>query len=373
MAESNLPAITIGDFVNIVKLQLNEGNYRPLFGLGKGGIGKSESIGELTKELGIGYIDIRLLLYSESDLKGIPYPNAEHIKTIWLQNNILPTKERDGERGILVLDEITSATKSVRTAAYQLLNERKLGEYKLPDKWLIVCLGNGEEDGGDYQGMEGNFANRCSVYNIIPHLETFKEWAIAKKLNPLVLAYVTFKPSDLHSYNPEAENEILFASPRSWKAISDILNANEFNEDDRILTYRILANVGQRVGYQFISFCKYKNSTIDPEKILKEGDMTTSDKHEIINITIQSIVKLLKDRMDMEVQARNEISEETIKWISNGLKWMMQLKTEFAVVGIKDLIRSNPDLLRKIILHPTLQYYCPEIVQFATTNKAVFD
>ena len=221
--------------------------------------------------------------------------------------------------------------------------------------------------------MEGNFANRCSVYNIIPHLETFKKWAIAKKLNPLVLAYVTFKPSDLHSYNPEAENEILFASPRSWKAISDILNANEFNEDDRILTYRILANVGQRVGYQFISFCKYKNSTIDPEKILKEGDMTTSDKHEIINITIQSIVKLLKDRMDMEVQARNEISEETIKWISNGLKWMMQLKTEFAVVGIKDLIRSNPDLLRKIILHPTLQYYCPEIVQFATANKAVFD
>lgn len=372
MAENNLPSITVEHFYDIIKMQLSENNYRPIFGLGKGGIGKTESIEELTKELNIGYVDIRLLMYTESDLKGIPYPNAEHTRTVWLQNNILPTVEKDGERGILVLDEITSANRSVRTAAYQLLNERRLGEYKLPDKWLIVCLGNGEEDGGDYQGMEGNFANRCSVFNIVPNLDAWKSWAIRKNVNPLVIAYVTFKPNDLHSYNPEAENEILFASPRSWKAISDILNVTEFDSNNMILTSRIIANIGQRVGYSFISFCKYKNSAIDPERIVKNGENPQINSYEVINITVQSVIKIISDKINLDVSNGNAIQPDTITWIANALRWLMSLKTEFAVMGIRDLVRSNPSVIRTIMLHPSLHNQCPEIIDFATKNEIIF-
>ena len=105
---NNLPIATIEQFTEIIKQQFQEQNYRPIFGLGKGGIGKTESIADLAKELGIGYIDIRLLLYSEVDLKGIPYPDSSNTHTIWLQNSILPIASRDGDMGILVLDEITS-------------------------------------------------------------------------------------------------------------------------------------------------------------------------------------------------------------------------------------------------------------------------
>lgn len=185
---TNLPAVTVKQFTEIVEQQFKEGIMRPIFGLGKGGIGKTESIKDLADQLGIGYIDIRLLMYSEVDLKGIPYPNTDHTFTVWLQNNILPRVERDGERGILVLDEITSVSRSVRTAAYQLLNERRLGEYVLPAGWMVVCLGNGEEDGGDFQGMEGNFANRCSIFNVSPNLDAWKDWAYKTGINYLVLA-----------------------------------------------------------------------------------------------------------------------------------------------------------------------------------------
>lgn len=146
-----LPAVSVDEFKNIVKRHLENDLQRPIFGLGKGGIGKTESIANLAiKELGIGFVDIRLLLYSESDLKGIPYVNEAHSHTIWLQNDILPREDRDGAKGILLLDEVTSCSKSVRTAAYQLLNERSLGEYHLPEGWQVVCLGNAEEDGGQY-------------------------------------------------------------------------------------------------------------------------------------------------------------------------------------------------------------------------------
>lgn len=373
MGKTNLPSVTVETFTQIVKMQLEENNYRPIFGLGKGGIGKSESLHDLAvNDLKIGYIDIRLLLYTETDLKGIPYPNTEHNKTIWLQNDILPNEERDGKRGILVLDEVTSAARSVRTAAYQLLNERKLGEYKLPDEWLIVCLGNGEEDGGDYQGMEGNFANRCSVYEVVPNLEAFKVWAFKNGIHPLVSGYVSFKPQDLHSYNPDSETDLLFASPRSWAAVSDILNKHRFDEDNKVLQARIVGNLGQNVGYSFLAFCKYSTKTIDPMLILNGQQSPIIDTLEVINITVQSIIKILGDKIKEEVSQMNGISEQTVIWLANGLKWILSLKKEFAVMGFKDLISYDMNIIPRLVMNANVQRACPELIKFANENAEIF-
>lgn len=373
MGKTNLPSVTVETFTQIVKMQLEENNYRPIFGLGKGGIGKSESLHDLAVEdLKIGYIDIRLLLYTETDLKGIPYPNTEHSKTIWLQNDILPNEDRDGKKGILVLDEITSAARSVRTAAYQLLNERKLGEYKLPDEWLIVCLGNGEEDGGDYQGMEGNFANRCSVYEVVPNLEAFKIWAFKNGVHPLVSGYVSFKPQDLHSYNPESETDLLFASPRSWAAVSDILNKHNFDENNKVLAARIVGNLGQNVGYSFLAFCKYSNQTVDPMLILNGKQSPVINTLEVVNITVQSIIKILGDKIKEEVYQMNGISEQTVIWLANGLKWILSLKKELAVMGFKDLISYDMNIIPRLVMNANVQRACPELIKFATENAEIF-
>ena len=371
---SNIPSITVDDFSKVVEMQFEDKNFRPIFGLGKGGIGKTESIEDLAKKkLKIGYIDVRLLLYSETDLKGIPYPDENHIRTIWLQNNILPTEEKDGKDGILVFDEITSCAKSVRTAAYQLLNERRLGEYKLPDGWLVVCLGNGEEDGGDYQGMEGNFANRCSVYNVVPNLESWKKWAMKHNINELVTAYVTFKPQDLHSYNPDSETELLFASPRSWKAVSDLLNKHEYSSEDKLLITMLQANLGQRVGQTFISFCKFKNKTVDPMDILRGKPIGDITQQEILIITIQSVIKLVGDRVLDEVTKTNSISEQTLKYLANGLKWILSInRKEYAVMGFKDLVKYDEVIMKRVILAPELNKLCPDVLKFAKEQKVIF-
>lgn len=373
MSSLNLPSITVDIFTKIVEMQFNENNFRPIFGLGKGGIGKTESIMDLAKnKLKIGYIDVRLLLYSETDLKGIPYPNAEHTKTIWLQNNILPNVDRDGEKGILVFDEITSCSRSVRTAAYQLLNERKLGEYILPNGWMIVCLGNGEEDGGDYNGMEGNFANRCSVFNIVPSVESWKIWAFNNNINELVTAYVSFKPQDLHSYNPESETELLFASPRSWKAVSDIINNYGYNENDSLLIARIMSNIGLRVGQQFLAFCKFREQTVDPKDILVKGLMPKFNNQEVIYITIQSVIKLIIDKINSDTEKYKGIMDDTIVWTANGIKWILSLRKEYAVMGYQDLVRYNKQIIMKIAFSQRFRELCPELIEFAKENTAIF-
>lgn len=370
---SNLPAVNVKQFTEIVEQQFNEGIMRPIFGLGKGGIGKTESIRDLAQKLGVGYIDIRLLMYSEVDLKGIPYPNQEHTFTVWLQNNILPREERDGKRGLLVLDEITSVSRSVRTAAYQLLNERRLGEYVLPDGWMVVCLGNGEEDGGDFQGMEGNFANRCSIFNVSPNIDAWKDWAYQSGVNYLVLAYVSWQPGDLHTYNPESETEMLFSSPRAWKAVSDILNIHGYNKDDEITALRILSNVGSRVGNKFISFCKYKESAVDPSDIINGVKVKEITETEVLFMTIQGVIKLLSDDIKLDKANNGQLSDRTLRHCANGIRWMLSLKSiEHQVMAVKDLAASNRVEVTTMFLNPNFNKMCPELTDFARRNKGIF-
>lgn len=375
MANSNLPVVTVEQFTQIVEMQMQEGNKRPIFGLGKGGIGKTESIYDLAiQKLKIGYIDIRLLMYSEVDLKGIPYPDEKHINTVWLQNDILPRVDRDGETGILVLDEITSVARSVRTAAYQLLNERQLGEYRLPDGWLVVCLGNGEDDGGDFQGMEGNFANRCSIFNVVPDLNAWKTWAFKSNINYLVTAYLSWRPSDLHTYDPESETDLLFASPRSWKAVSDILNVHPFDKDDEISNLRIIANVGSKIGNTFIAFCKYKKSAVEPADIL-DGKVNKYDVDtlEVLFMTMQGVIKQITDETKADGINTGALTNKTVEHWINGIKWILGLKAlEHQVMGMKDLVNSNFDVAPKLLLNTEFRSRCPEFIDFVNKNAAVF-
>lgn len=369
---NSMPQVSIETFTSIIEMQFKENNYRTIFGLGKGGIGKTESIEALANRLSIGYIDIRLLLYSEVDLKGVLYPSEDHTKTVWLQNDVLPNVERDGKRGILVLDEITSTAKSLRTAVYQLINERRLGEYKLPDGWLVVCLGNGEEDGGDFQGMEGNFVNRCSMFRIVPSVEAWKSWGYKNNINDLVLSYVSWRPSHLHTYT-EDEECTPFASPRSWEAVSNILNIHGFNEDDTINKLRILSNIGTLVGNQFITFCSCKESIISPEDILNGQTNNSFKSKEALYITVQSLVRLMGDIVQTDKNNSGAISFETLSKLCNGIRWILSLNSlEVKVMGIKDFISTDRKIISKIILNDKFKQMCPQLQTFAEQNAEVF-
>ena len=373
---SNMPVVTVEQFSKIIEDQYREGIKRPIFGLGKGGIGKTESIMNLAKnKLHIGYIDIRLLLYAETDLKGIPYPSADNKSTVWLQNNVLPTVERDGENGILVLDEITSVSKSIRTAAYQLLNERKLGQYELPEGWMVVCLGNGEEDGGDFEGMEANFTNRCSLFNVVPDIDTWRQWAFNNNINYLVLAYLNFRPQDLHTFDPDSESDLLFASPRSWKAVSDVLNKHPYNKDDLLTELRILGNIGTTVGHRFTAFCNYKNGLVNPEDIVNGVVLEFNPENsESVYITVQSVVNLVAEKTARDIKNKSALQVDTIIYWINAVKWMLSLTNlEYRIMAIKDLIASNRQAAVKLFMNQGFISKVPELSEFVQSNSGIFD
>ena len=107
---------------------------RPIFVWGPPGIGKSDIVGQITNDLGNSHlIDIRLSLWEPTDIKGIPYFDSNAGTMVWAPPAELPSEEFASQFDwvVLFLDEMNSAAPSVQAAAYQLILNRRIGQYKL--------------------------------------------------------------------------------------------------------------------------------------------------------------------------------------------------------------------------------------------------
>src|SRR5262249_11413548 len=114
---------------------------QPVFIWGGPGIGKSAIVRELADDLNTSLQDIRALLLDPVDLRGLPFLGADG-RSKWAPHEFLP-----GEvSGILFRDELNAAPAMVQASCYQLVLDRKLGEYTLPDGWAIVAAGNRDCD-----------------------------------------------------------------------------------------------------------------------------------------------------------------------------------------------------------------------------------
>ena len=157
---------------------------RALMIWGPPGIGKSQAIQQVVDEIQseeggkskFEMRDLRLSQLDDVDLRGIPTidkkgEDATNYKTVFAQPSFLPT---EGE-GILFLDEVNQAKKSVQNAAFQLVLDRQLGDYKVPEGWTIVAAGNRPQDLGIFGGKEddgslGTMAFSAALSNRFRHV-----------------------------------------------------------------------------------------------------------------------------------------------------------------------------------------------------------
>ena len=119
---------------------------RPIMVWGAPGIGKSDIIKQIGNDSKRKVIDIRLPLWEPTDIKGIPYFNSKKNTMEWAPPAELPSDPKS--KAILFLDELNSAPPSVQAAAYQLILNRRVGQYYLPKGVSIVAAGNRDADKG---------------------------------------------------------------------------------------------------------------------------------------------------------------------------------------------------------------------------------
>ena len=303
---------------------------RPIFLWGPPGIGKSEVVEQITNSLPNSHlIDIRLSLWEPTDIKGIPYFDSNSGTMVWGAPGELPSEEfaKQYDNIVLFLDEMNSAAPAVQAAAYQLILNRRVGQYKLPDNVVIIAAGNREADKGVTYRMPAPLANRFIHLELAVSFDDWFAWAIENKIQTDVVGYLTFAKKDLYDFDPKSPSRS-FATPRSWSFVSELI---EDNDDDETTTTDLVSGaVGEGLAVKFMAHRKVASTMPNPTDILdgKVKEMKAKEISAMYSLTV-SLCYELKEASD---KGDKKFDDK----VNNFLRFAMDnFETELVVMGIK--------------------------------------
>lgn len=204
---------------NFLKTLVTDNLHHAVMIWGPPGIGKSWTVAAIARHAKIDFIDLRLGQLAPTDLRGLPVADHEARTSRWYAPEFLP---RSG-KGILFLDEINMAPPALQGIAQQLVLDRRVGSHTIPDGWHIWAAGNRAEDGASVFRMPSALQNRFIHLAVEPHLESFRQWALANGVHERIVAFLAFRPELLHKRDTARP---AWPSPRSWTAANSLLAAN---------------------------------------------------------------------------------------------------------------------------------------------------
>ncbi len=320
----------------------------PIMVWGAPGVGKSTAVRELTRELGIGFIDVRLAQREPMDMRGLPVPDADSVK--WLVSSEWP---RDpASRGIIMFDELTAADKTLQVAAYEFILDRRLGAlYSVPPGWYIMAAGNRVEDRAVSCAMSSTLANRFLHVEVEAEAESFIDWANMNHLHPAVINFIRYRPEMLFSQDGE-DLQRGWPSPRSWERVSTMLKIAEKNKNKTRLKFTIPGLVGLGAAGEFLAFYKdmyYLDRDVDVRKRLLSGmEIPLPDRADKLHACCGAVAYHLK----MEKESKN-----FDRMCESFLQFGLKLPSDFAAMLMSDVLAELEGTKRRelIISHPLYQ------------------
>lgn len=309
---------------------------RPLFLWGPPGIGKSELVEGLTRDLGGFMIDLRLGQMEPTDIRGIPFYNKDLGKMDWAPPIDLPDQELASKYPIIVLfmDEMNSAAPSVQSAAYQLVLNRRIGKYVLPDNVVMIAAGNRESDKGVTYRMPTPLANRFMHLEMKVDFASWLEWAALNRIHKDVVGYLSFAKGDLYDFDSKSASRA-FATPRSWSFVSQMLEDED--TDNTTLTHLIAGTVGEGLAVKFMAHRKISAKLPKPEDILagKVKDLQVKEISAMYSL-VTSMCYELKDAVEKKVDDKkfHEMADNFFGYM------MANFETELVVMGARIALRT---------------------------------
>ena len=229
---------------------------------GPTGIGKSRVVADYAKTQNLEIRDIRASQLDPVDARGIPVPVPATKTTTWYPPDFLPTKGT----GIVFLDELNRANQDTQSALYQLILEKRIGDYYLPLEWSIVAAGNRDIDGCMVQPMSRALKNRFIHLDMESNYKDWHAWAHENQVIEHVIAFMRFRPTALDEVAEASKgnskkmdvirNSNAFATPRSWEFASTLLKT-AFAQGRKLRDcYHLLeGTIGEGMAGEFVSYC----------------------------------------------------------------------------------------------------------------------
>jgi midasin (ATPase involved in ribosome maturation) len=217
---------------------------------GPPGIGKSSIMRKVANDSQLEYIDLRVSQLAPTDLRGLPF--IEDGQARFAPPSFLPTEGR----GILAIDEFNMASPAMMGIAQQLILDRRVGDYVVPEDWFIVAAGNRAKDRAAVSQMPAPVANRFIHFNVESDLTSFKQYALLKGLNEQIISFLNFRPELLFDFN---KNATAWPSPRSWEFANTLLS----------IDLEIDAAIGEGASAEFYAYQSIYSRLPDVDAILQ--------------------------------------------------------------------------------------------------------
>jgi len=331
----------------------------PLFVWGAPGIGKSDSVRQAARKIAEeknkefleidreafdeGEIDIneidpekyfvlldkRLSDHDPTEIKGLQKFAGDGETTITSKPAWFPTKK--GLEGIILFDELNLAPQLVQSAAYQVIHDRRLGKYQLPEGFSIISCGNRVKDRANIYEMGKPLQNRFSHVELRePNIDQWTEWAERNDIDPRIIAFLQRQEDKLFQFDPDDNLQKSFPTPRTIENAHKDINGIDYNDETKNMIKKLVSsNVGNGWANEFITFLETKG------KWDIQGIINDPDNHE------------LPERPDLLYVISNAIKN----------KYQRTENEKYIVSLMKIMLKLEHDEFSKLMFRPIREEY----------------
>lgn len=308
----------IFDLMNMAVKAREKGlNFTPCF-VGPAGVGKSEVVKSWVKEVQKTDPDFKIFdrrcAYLESpDFVGYPNPITTESGDKVTEFFVPSLWPREG-RGLLLLEEVNRANTSVMNCLMQLLTDRKINDYTLPEGWIIASCINPENSSYDVNTMDAALKDRFEIFQVDYDHKDFVTYMREANWAASVINFV-----DSANWKFVAPENIAdgakYISPRTWSKINAAEQVGYVDDSLRLDLYTSI--LGHNVGKHFYQFaCADAPVTFEEivSKATRKGAIKRLSKHcdtkkyqaDKVSITVTDIVDAVctrKQPLDREILA----------------------------------------------------------------------
>ena len=292
----------------------------PVMIWGKPGVAKSDLATLACRMTNNADLDIRVNLLEPVDFRGIPH--VVDGMTKWAMPDFLPNEALHGARGVMKLEELPTGLPGTQTCCYQLVQDRKLGDYVMPEDWTIIGMGNSLSDRAATFDMPSPLKNRFAHFELVATIDDWADWAGKNNIDQSIISFLRFRPELLSTFEPD---NTAFATPRSWANLSKRLEGSLL--PDTMLTM-MGGYVGEQAAGEYLAFRRIQADLPDIDQAIANPDRC--DVPDDISILYAFTGAL--------------VSRAHPKSIDNVMKLINRFPKEYQVFFLRDAINRNVEI-----------------------------
>lgn len=291
---------------------------------------------------------VRLSEVEQPDVKGygyLPKGNDNTVASAKMQFS-LPfwawDVERDGEVGILFLDEFSQCADDLQKVAGQVLLERGIGEYTLPPGVIVVAAGNREMDRSGVRKTMAFVQNRLMDINVEPNKDALVEWMETNRISPYVISFVEAHPGVvLADKVPDKPGP--FCTPRTIVMLGQLIGRLTMDQ----FTECAVGLMGEGAGAMFVAHLrvieelpKFSEIVANPEKAKVPADRPDAS---------YAIVQIIAHNVDGQTAKA-------------AFTYLRRMGREFQAAGLRTTLRRCPQIVQQ-----------PEFASWLRDNRALVE